>query len=628
MDRTAALDRRWNATEDELLIRAVSNFGEHDNWKIVAQAVPGRTNKACRKRWLHSLSPAVKKSAWTPSEDRLLIELYNAHGPKWSAIARKIHGRTDDACSKRYREALDPNLKKDEWTPDEDVKLMQVYAQIGGKWGQVGQELRRSGLGCRNRYRMLERIRAKSAPVPPQPTPQVVFDDTQFLHEPHQQTDVEIWPVYYPPEAYPTALGIELELSQRTHSFREPTPQMPDSPEVPPFQFSSSSLSAALSDPPRTSLPLPPVPDEETYDKNRWDSEPEPVASTSFSPVHQGGPYEQDTVSPADLSLRRPNSQIDSFTKAVSSRIADFPSPAASSSSSPLWRSPAVSSTDSLPLPSDSRPPGRTFDHTPLDTSFGPDASSSSSSPFAPPSSLSPADSPIPYSPVELPPIEHFPAESLLFSPSPYYRTAPSKRQKKVRPRKPPRPLGEARLSLMLPLSTDPDVRAYACGREACWPSASETGHYCFATSKELLDHCRLAHGEGEESTSDRPYRCALTACNKSWKTLNGLQYHLQISTAHFRNAVSSTFQSADDSDMPSTPATEGDNAEKDTRVHICQHPHCFKAYKQPSGLRYHLKHGHPPDLPAQLEIVPPTLARDITRKTRKMRRKDSTEDV
>lgn len=79
------------------------------------------------------------------------MELYAVYGSKWSTIARQIPGRTDDACSKRYREALDPNLKKDEWTPDEDVKLMQVFARIGGKWGQVGQELQRSGLGCRNR---------------------------------------------------------------------------------------------------------------------------------------------------------------------------------------------------------------------------------------------------------------------------------------------------------------------------------------------------------------------------------------------------------------------------------------------------------------------------------------------
>jgi myb proto-oncogene protein/Myb-like DNA-binding protein BAS1 len=120
-----------------------------------------------------------------------------------------------------------------------------------------------------------------------------------------------------------------------------------------------------------------------------------------------------------------------------------------------------------------------------------------------------------------------------------------------------------------------------------------------------------------------------LAGCGKSWKTLNGLQYHLQISTAHFRNALSCTFKSvvADDGDTPIAPAQDTENAvQQESRDYICHHPHCFKAYKQPSGLRYHLKHGHPPA--AQLEMVPPTLAREIPKKTRKMRRKGSTEDL
>ena len=162
----------WTTQEDNLLIQAVAIHGENDNWKAVAALVPGRTNKACRKvclkgvvgalcsslqisvvqRWLHSLSPNVKKTAWTPEEDQLLLSLYATHGTKWSVIARGIPGRTDDACSKRYREALDPSLKRDDWTYDEDVKLLEVYTRLGGKWGLIGQELNRSGLGCRNRY--------------------------------------------------------------------------------------------------------------------------------------------------------------------------------------------------------------------------------------------------------------------------------------------------------------------------------------------------------------------------------------------------------------------------------------------------------------------------------------------
>ena len=80
------------------------------------------------------------------------MSLYAIHSTKWSVIARQIPGRTDDACSKRYREALDPSLKKGDWTSEEDFHLLQAYKRLGGRWGQIGAELRRSGLGCRNRY--------------------------------------------------------------------------------------------------------------------------------------------------------------------------------------------------------------------------------------------------------------------------------------------------------------------------------------------------------------------------------------------------------------------------------------------------------------------------------------------
>ena len=103
------------------------------------------------QRWLHSLSPTIKKSAWAREEDEALVSLYDIHGPKWSLIARHIPGRTDDACSKRYREALDPLLRKEDWAPEEDAKLLEISTRLGRKWKQVGQEMQRSGLGCRNR---------------------------------------------------------------------------------------------------------------------------------------------------------------------------------------------------------------------------------------------------------------------------------------------------------------------------------------------------------------------------------------------------------------------------------------------------------------------------------------------
>ncbi|KIO26554.1 hypothetical protein M407DRAFT_61266, partial [Tulasnella calospora MUT 4182] len=106
-------------------------------WKTIAEAIPGRTNKACRKRWKHSLHPSIKKTPWEPEEDELLLQLNAQHPGRWALIANHISGRTDDACAKRYREALDPNLKKDDWTKEEDERLLEGYSRHGAAWGKI-----------------------------------------------------------------------------------------------------------------------------------------------------------------------------------------------------------------------------------------------------------------------------------------------------------------------------------------------------------------------------------------------------------------------------------------------------------------------------------------------------------
>lgn len=80
-----------------------------------------------------------------------MVELHAFYGNKWSSIARFIPGRTDDACSKRFREALDPNVKKDVWSLQEDEQLLMLQKRIGCKWKEVGLDMQRSSLDCRNR---------------------------------------------------------------------------------------------------------------------------------------------------------------------------------------------------------------------------------------------------------------------------------------------------------------------------------------------------------------------------------------------------------------------------------------------------------------------------------------------
>lgn len=49
-----------------------------------------------------------------------------------------------------------------------------------------------------------------------------------------------------------------------------------------------------------------------------------------------------------------------------------------------------------------------------------------------------------------------------------------------------------------------------------CWPRDAPTSSACFATSKELLDHCKTIHVK--DPSGDKPFKCALAGCGKSWK--------------------------------------------------------------------------------------------------------------
>lgn len=50
---------------------------------------------------------------WSTSEDATLLEAVNRHGKRWYEVAKDLPGRTDDQCAKRYKEAVDPSIRKD-----------------------------------------------------------------------------------------------------------------------------------------------------------------------------------------------------------------------------------------------------------------------------------------------------------------------------------------------------------------------------------------------------------------------------------------------------------------------------------------------------------------------------------
>lgn len=49
-----------------------------------------KCKKDCRKRWFHSLDPALRKGRWSKEEDELLLAAYKRLGPAWKDIGKPM----------------------------------------------------------------------------------------------------------------------------------------------------------------------------------------------------------------------------------------------------------------------------------------------------------------------------------------------------------------------------------------------------------------------------------------------------------------------------------------------------------------------------------------------------------
>jgi hypothetical protein len=95
----------WTDEEDQTLSQIVANHGSR-NWPFIATFLPGRSGKQCRERYKNHLDPIIKKGPFCPEEDRLIIRMVEEHGPKWAFLATLMQGRTDNAIKNRYNSSL------------------------------------------------------------------------------------------------------------------------------------------------------------------------------------------------------------------------------------------------------------------------------------------------------------------------------------------------------------------------------------------------------------------------------------------------------------------------------------------------------------------------------------------
>jgi hypothetical protein len=147
---------------------------------------------------LHGKNRKVK---FTAAEDTRLLDLVQQLGTKdWTVISSMMQTRNPRQCRERYNNYLNPELRNDSWTPEEDALLESKYEELGAKWSRIGRFFEnRSDNALRNRSMMLSRHHSKD------PDASAPIDDSPPAGERHR----DFIPAIGPTTRYDNLKGLE-----------------------------------------------------------------------------------------------------------------------------------------------------------------------------------------------------------------------------------------------------------------------------------------------------------------------------------------------------------------------------------------------------------------------------------
>ena len=176
----------WSDDEYRLLLWAVQKYcrGQNrppksltkDDWVQISGFIPGRNDSQCQYRFQQEKKDSIKKSSWVPKEDEVLIRIIRNNGTKhWNQVAEMFNEslaelalknpsgagqptvlRNGKQCRERWVNFLNPDIKKDPFSLEEDIYLLQRRLEIGNKWAVIIKNISgRTENNAKNRFNMM-----------------------------------------------------------------------------------------------------------------------------------------------------------------------------------------------------------------------------------------------------------------------------------------------------------------------------------------------------------------------------------------------------------------------------------------------------------------------------------------
>ncbi|CDW76882.1 myb-like dna-binding domain containing protein [Stylonychia lemnae] len=149
--------RNWSDDETKLLNWAIQTYSEKRgiqgenftaaDWQNVAKLVPGRNDAQCQYKWNQGHKSSITKTQWQKREDDELFLIISEKGTKqWQEIAEMLNSklgvnRNGKQCRERWYNFLNPEINRDPFSNEEDLKILLLRKQIGNRWSEIVKQL-------------------------------------------------------------------------------------------------------------------------------------------------------------------------------------------------------------------------------------------------------------------------------------------------------------------------------------------------------------------------------------------------------------------------------------------------------------------------------------------------------
>ncbi|KAL7608769.1 transcription factor MYB41 [Lactuca sativa] len=111
-DKSGLKKGPWTQEEDLKLTQYIQIHGP-GNWRTLPKnSGLERCGKSCRLRWTNYLRPDIKRGRFSFEEEESIIQLHSVLGNKWSAIAARLPGRTDNEIKNYWNTHIRKRLLK------------------------------------------------------------------------------------------------------------------------------------------------------------------------------------------------------------------------------------------------------------------------------------------------------------------------------------------------------------------------------------------------------------------------------------------------------------------------------------------------------------------------------------